>query len=174
MNVFLIGYRGTGKSTVARLLADRLGWQWFDADAEIEARAGATIAEIFAAQGEQAFRDWESRVLVDLAARDSAVLALGGGTVVRPENRSALAGRGPVVWLQARPETLWARVSADASTAARRPNLSTSGGITEIIATLAAREDIYRQCASLAVDTEGKSPEQVADVIWSQLMLDQR
>lgn len=174
MNVFLIGYRGTGKSTVARLLAERLGWQACDADDEIEARAGLSIAEIFATQGEGAFRDWESRVIEDLAARDRAVLSLGGGAVLRPQNRAALAGRGPVVWLQATPETLWQRIQQDAATAARRPNLTSLGGITEIIATLGERQEIYRQCALLAVDTEGKSPALVADEILAELELGER
>jgi shikimate kinase len=90
---------------------------------------------------------------------------------MRPENRDALAGHGPVVWLRARPETLWQRIAGDATTAARRPNLTGAGGITEIIATLAAREPIYRQCAALEVDTEGKTPEAVAGVILDQLQL---
>jgi shikimate kinase len=174
MNVFLIGYRGTGKSTVARLLAQRLAWQCYDADDEIEARAAQTIANIFATRGEEAFRDWESRVLADLAARDRAVLSLGGGAVLRPRNRASLAGRGPVVWLQATPEILWQRILEDTATAARRPNLTALGGITEIIATLAERQEIYRQCATLTVDTEGKSPALVADEILAKLELGER
>ena len=90
MNLVLIGYRATGKSETARLLAQRLGWEWVDADAEIEARAGKTIAKIFADDGEQAFRDAESRVVAELAVRDRTVLALGGGAVLREENRRAL------------------------------------------------------------------------------------
>ena len=94
MNLVLIGLRGTGKTTVARLIAERLGWPWFDADAEIEARAGKSIAEIFAAEGEPAFRDRESQVVADLAQRDHSVLALGGGAVMRPANREAIGARG--------------------------------------------------------------------------------
>ncbi|REK05463.1 MAG: shikimate kinase [Planctomycetota bacterium] len=165
MNVVLIGLRGTGKSTVAQLVAQRLGWPWFDADALIEARAGKSIAQIFADDGEPAFRDFESQVVADLAARVSAVLALGGGAIVREENRQALARQGRVVWLTASPETLWKRIQADQTTAGRRPNLSATGGINEIIATLDARREIYRQSAELEVDTEGKTPEQVADAI---------
>ena len=165
MNLVLIGLRGTGKSTVAELLAQRLGWDWCDADAEIERRAGMTIRQIFESSGEPAFRDWETQVVTDLARRERTVLALGGGAVVRPENRAAISGQGTIVWLTASPETLWARIQADATTAARRPNLSAGGGINEIIATLDARREVYRQCADLEVDTEGKTPEQIADVI---------
>jgi shikimate kinase len=171
MNLVLIGLRGTGKSTVAQLLAERLAWPWFDADAEIEKLAGKSIAAIFADDGETAFRDLESRVVAELAKRDPAVLALGGGAVVRAENRRAIATSGRVVWLTASPQTLWRRIEADRRTAARRPNLSPAGGITEIIATLDARQAVYRQCAEVEVDTEGKTPAQVADAIVEQLDL---
>src|SRR5262245_33425760 len=149
MNLVLIGLRGTGKSTVARLAAERLGWAWFDADAEIERRAGKSIAAIFAQDGEAAVRDLESQVVAELAKRDRSILALGGGAVVREANRAALAPLGRIVWLTASPETLHARISGDTATATRRPSLSTAGGITEIIATLDARRAIYRQCAHL-------------------------
>lgn len=169
MNLVLIGSRGTGKTTVARLLAEKLDWPWFDADQEIESRAGKSIAQIFADEGEAAFRDWESLVVGQLAARERCVLALGGGAVMRPANREAIAGQGRVVWLQAPPETLWQRIQEDQATVARRPNLTPEGGITEIIATLDARRAIYRQCAHLEVDTQGRTPEDVADAILAQV-----
>ncbi len=171
MNLVLIGLRGTGKTSVAAVLAERLGWPWFDADVLIEERAGKTIQQIFAGQGEPAFRDLESQIVAELAQRDAAVLALGGGAVVREANRAALAGRGKIVWLTASPEILWQRVQADALSASRRPNLSVAGGINEIIATLDARRAIYRACADLEVDTEGKTPARVADAILEGLGL---
>jgi shikimate kinase len=171
MNLVLIGLRGTGKSTVAEVLAARLGWSWYDADTEIERRAALTIKQIFEAGGEAAFRDWETQVVTELAQHERAVLALGGGAILRPENRAAIAQQGTIVWLTASPETLWSRIQADATTAARRPNLSAGGGINEIIATLDARREVYRQCADMEVDTEGKTPDQVADAIVEQLPL---
>jgi shikimate kinase len=171
MNLVLIGLRGTGKTTVARLLAERLAWECFDADAEIESRAGKSIAAIFADDGEAAFRDLESRVVADLANRAHVVLALGGGAVMREENRRAIAAQGRVVWLAASPETLLRRIQADRASAARRPNLTSAGGITEITATLDARRAVYGACAHLTVDTEEKTPAQVADAILQQLDL---
>jgi shikimate kinase len=168
--VALIGYRGTGKTTVARLLAERLGWQWFDADERIEACAGSTIKEIFARGGESAFRTWEESVVAELTSCRDAVLALGGGAVLRESNRDAIR-RGWVVWLSADAATILQRVAADPSTASRRPNLTTAGGLAEIQQLLAAREPLYRECADFAVATVGKSPEQVAGEIVCFLQL---
>jgi shikimate kinase len=170
MNLILIGARGSGKSTIGRILAQRLGCSYFDSDDEIEARAGKSIAEIFAAEGETGFRDRETQVVAELAAQDRAVIAVGGGAVVRHENRQAIAG-ARVVWLTATPATLWRRIEADAATASRRPRLSPDGGITELIATLDARREVYRRCAHLVVDTEGKTPAEIADAICEKLDL---
>ncbi len=169
MHLFLIGYRGTGKTTVAELLSSRLGWPWLDADAEIERLAGKSIAEIFAEDGEPAFRDWESKVLADLCAGPRHVLALGGGIIVRPQNRQLLRSSGKTVWLSAEPETLWQRIAADRTTAARRPNLTVGGGLEEVRRILAERLPLYRQSADWVVDTEDKSPANVADEILTQV-----
>ena len=116
----LIGYRGTGKSTVGRILADRLDRPFLDADLEIEARAGRSIASIFAEWGEPAFRDWEERTLVELTATyPDAILATGGGAVLRASNRELLARFGFVVWLRAEPAELARRLEADQ---AQRPH----------------------------------------------------
>lgn len=168
MNLVLIGYRGTGKSQVARLVSERLRWPVFDADDQIERVAGCSISRIFDEQGEDAFRDFETTVVEDLAGRPRSVLALGGGAVLRKRNRAAIARQGRVVWLTASPETILRRIQADSDSASRRPNLTATGGITEIIATLEARNPIYRQCADLVVDTEDKTPAEVADAILAQ------
>ena len=173
MNVILIGYRGTGKSTVARLVAERLGWQWIDADVEIEKRAGKSIASIFADESEDRFRDLESAMLQDCAGRNRIVLAAGGGAVLRAENRKLLRQLGHVVWLCASPETILKRVAADPTTSTRRPNL-TAGGEQEVLDLLAARTPIYRQCAHRMVDTEDRTPDDVADEIVRHLKLSER
>jgi shikimate kinase len=171
MNIVLIGYRGTGKTTVARQLALRLGWDWVDADVEVELRAGKSIAAIFADDGPEAFRDWESTVLAELARRERTVLAAGGGAVLREENRRALAAAGTLVWLQAGPATILHRIAGDAATAGRRPNLTAAGGEAEIVAMLAERAPIYQRCANVALDTEGKTPSEVALEIMACLNL---
>jgi shikimate kinase len=169
MNLVLIGYRGTGKSTVARHLALALGWGWVDADVEVELLAGKSIAAIFADEGEPRFRDLESTVIADLMRRDSIVLAAGGGAILRPENRIALRSSGRVIWLTAEPETIVRRLAADPDTPGRRPNLTTAGGEAEIRALLAVRQPLYAATADLTVDTEGKSPGEVAQAILAWL-----
>jgi len=172
MNLFLIGYRGSGKSTVARLLGLRLARPWFDSDEEVEFGAGKSIAAIFADEGEAAFRDLESRAIGELAQREQCVVALGGGAVMRPENRSAIRRAGKVVWLRASAATLWQRISADRTTSARRPALTSYAGIDEITALLAERDPVYRQCAHLSIETEGKTPAQLAEEIFERLKPD--
>jgi shikimate kinase len=169
MNLLLIGYRGTGKTVVGRLVALRLGWDAIDADEELERRAKKSIAQIFAYDGEPAFRDLESQVLADLVKLDRKVISLGGGVVLRAENRTLIKSAGAVIWLAASPETCLARIAADTATAARRPKLTTRDSLDEIRHLLAQREPLYRECASLIVDTEGKTPDAVATEVLAAL-----
>jgi shikimate kinase len=171
MNLFLIGYRGSGKTTVAVALSEQLKWPWVDADAELERRAGKTIKQIFADEGEAAFRDLESAVLRDFTKLDHHILALGGGVILRPENRELLAGRGKAVWLKASPEALFRRISSDATTPERRPNLTGQGGLAEIRTLLAERTPLYAAAADATIDAEDKSPEEIAREIIATLQL---
>lgn len=170
-NVFLIGYRATGKSTVAQALAERLGRPWVDADVEIERRAGQTIAQLFHRHGEPTFRDWETAVVKDLAAQTGVVAALGGGAVLREENRCALAGRGVVVWLQASVPTIQRRLLADPKTTANRPSLTARGLAEEVEQVLAERTPIYAGCADCSVAVDDKSPAAIAAEIAALLDL---
>jgi len=171
VNLALIGYRGTGKTTVARLLAERLHWQWVDLDARIEETAGCSIAEIFRRHGEPEFRRIESEVLAAHAGLDQTILATGGGIVLAAANREQLARLSAVVWLVASPTTLWQRIEGDAISRSQRPNLTAHGGLAEIQQLLAVRTPLYRQCATLEVDTEGRSPDEVAAEIMQRLNL---
>lgn len=169
MILTLIGTRGTGKTTVAPLLAARLGWDWIDADIELERQAGRTIREIFAADGEPVFRQLERANLISLLQRDRLVLAAGGGAILNADTRRDFREAGPVVWLQARPETVAARVMADPVTSARRPNLTSTGGSEEFRTILQQREPLYRETATLVVTTDDRTAEDIATDIMNQL-----
>ncbi len=160
--LFLIGYRGAGKTTVAQLLADKLGWIWADADAVLEDRWGRTIKEIFAEEGEASFRDKEAAILEELCGYDGCVIATGGGVILRDDNRDRLK-LGPVVWLQAPANVLWQRLQADPATNEQRPALA-QGGFTEIEALLTARTPLYEAAQNLTIDAT-QTPEQIAEAI---------
>ncbi|MBY0524914.1 MAG: shikimate kinase AroL [Gemmataceae bacterium] len=166
--VFLVGYRGTGKTTVARMVAQHLGVDWIDADPLLEELHGKTIKQIFADEGEAGFRAKEAALLTALCQRDHCVIATGGGIVLQESNRAQMRQAGTVVWLTAGATTLWQRIQQDPTTTARRPNL-TGGGLAEVEELLRVREPLYRDCAHLTIDTEDRSPEQVADAIRTQL-----
>lgn len=166
----LVGYRGTGKSTVAAVLADRLGVAWRDADAVLEDRIGSSIAALVGSRGEAAFRDLETEVLRDTLPAFTGVLATGGGVVLRPENRRLLRERGrPVVWLTAPADVIRRRLAADPTTAARRPALSGGDPLDEVAAALHAREPLYREVADVAFDTATEAPAVVAEGILAWL-----
>ncbi len=171
MSLTLIGYRATGKTTLAKLLAARLGWEWMDADVEIERRAGKSIAQIFAEDGEPVFRDIEAQVIADLCREERLVLAAGGGAPMRQPSREAMRAGGKVVWLVAHPETVLQRMSGDETTAGRRPSLTDRGPLDEISHLIEQRAPIYRQTADLEVDTEEKTPQQLTDEILERLDL---
>lgn len=173
MTITIIGYRGTGKTTVARLLADLLGCDWFDVDDEIESRAGRSIAEIFSQSGEPAFRDLEEEVVQELTRRDAAVIATGGGSVLREPCRHAMQSAGPVIWLQATAELIDRRLRADPTTGQRRPALTRQGGMAEIAELLESRRTLYEQAATHAIDTAGRAPQQIAEQIFRLLRVDE-
>ncbi|MDA1040831.1 MAG: shikimate kinase [Planctomycetota bacterium] len=169
--ITLIGYRGCGKSTVAALLAARLGCGWQDADAVLEAAAGCSIAEMIAAQGEAAFRDAEATILASTLASAAGVVATGGGVVLRAENRRLLREAfRPVVWLSASADVVRCRLAADPTTASRRPALAGGDLLDEVATTIADREPLYRECADLVIDTASTTPASVAETIvgWFQ------
>jgi len=167
-NVALIGFRGTGKTTVAKQLAARLGWEVVDTDDLIESRAGKSIKNIFDDDGEACFRDLEVEVIRDAVGHARRVLALEGGAVMRPETLHVLVDCH-VIWLRADVQTLVARISADPVTGQRRPDLTPVGGLAEIPQLLAQREPVYRDTANYSIETTKKSPEQLADEIVSLL-----
>lgn len=162
----LVGTRGTGKTTVGRLLAGRLARPFLDADVEFERILGRSIASVFAEEGESAFRDREERVLDELTTgHPGAILATGGGVVLRESNRRALRSFGFVVWLRADPAEASARLRADPRGLSSRPALTTAGTLAEVASVLDARTPLYRAVADAVVVTDRKPPDAVADAI---------
>ena len=151
----LIGYRGTGKTTVAQKLAERLGIPAVDSDPEIERRAGKSIAEIFAQDGEPVFRNWEESVIADiLSSPNPLVLATGGGAILRASTRERLRQSGRVIWLTATPETILRRISSDAASKTMRPNLTALPMYEEIVTVLEQRKPLYAETAHEIIDTD--------------------
>ena len=161
----LVGYRGSGKSTVGRLLAGRLGLAFLDTDALLEDRFGRPIFEVFRENGEPAFREMEERIVAEVASGPPAVLATGGGAVLRERNRAALKAFGPVVWLKTGAAVLAERLSTDAQGVASRPQLTEAGTLSEIKAVLAARLPIYEGIADVTIATDGQVPEALVEAI---------
>ncbi|MGC9259733.1 MAG: shikimate kinase [Phycisphaerae bacterium] len=161
MNIVLIGYRGVGKSTIGKQLAGRMGMDFVDTDELIMQRSGKTIREIFEQGGEPLFRDLESAVIDDLVESDNAVIAAGGGVVLRKANIEKLQANGRIVWLQAPAQVLWERISADTATSANRPNLTSAGGLEEILRLLQIRAPLYASAADIAMDVANMHPDQI-------------
>ena len=165
MNLILIGYRGTGKSTVARLLASRLGWESVSTDALIIERAKLPIPEIVSTFGWDHFRDLETAVCKDLQGKDHLIIDTGGGLILRNVNVEALKPGGVMCWLTATVETISRRIAHDS----QRPSL-TSGKtfLEEIEEVLRERTPRYQAAADFFVETDSDSADQVADRVLAK------
>ncbi len=166
-NIFLTGFSGAGKTTVGRIAADLLGWRYVDMDDEIEAAAGRTIPEIFEIEGETAFRRYETDVLSRLSAGSGQIVSTGGGVPVAEANRALMSTGGLVVCLEARPETVFERLSAERDRPAGpvvRPMLSGADPMRRIRDLKAERQPSY-SLADWTVQTDRLSPEQAASEV---------
>ncbi len=159
-NLILVGFMGAGKTTVGRRLAARLHWDVVDCDDLIEARAGRRISEIFADQGETAFRELEAEVAATLGGYRHTVITTGGGIVERPENLPFLRAAGRVIYLRARPESLYERVKGSS----HRPLLQVDDPLARIRELLAHRAPRYEE-ADQIVDTDGLTVDEVVEAI---------
>jgi shikimate kinase len=157
-NLVLIGFMGTGKSTVGRLIARQLGLAFTDTDDRIEQMAGKTIPRIFAEDGEAAFRAMERRVVTELARLKDSVIATGGGLGANPDNLASLKAHALVVCLWATPEVIWSRVRR----APRRPLLQVPDPLGRIRELLAERTPAYRQADVLVYS----GLRQLREVAW--------
>jgi len=163
----LVGMPGSGKSTVGRQLARRLGLPFVDSDHLIEQRLGCSIREYFARAGEAAFRDLEQQVLAELADGPTAVVATGGGAVLREANREKLREAGRVIYLRSSPEELHRRLRHDT----QRPLLQVADPLAKLRELYAQRDPLYRDAAHFLVETGRPTVPRLVTMIVSQLEL---
>ena len=164
--VFLVGPMGAGKTTIGKYLAQHLKLRFVDTDTEIEARTGADIPWIFDVEGEEGFRVREQQVVEEMTLWDGVVLATGGGVILRPENRRALAGRGYVVYLYATVDEQVRRTRRD-----RRRPLLQNGDPEQILRDLMTERDpLYREIADYIIETDTCSPRTVAQRLVRELL----
>lgn len=164
-NIVLIGFMGTGKTTVGKRLAGRLGWQFVDTDREIERVTGKTIPQIFAQDGEVRFRSEERLVIQKLSRREGLVIATGGGAVLDPENVADLKRNGVLICLAADPEIIYQRVKGKK----HRPLLNKKGDLQEQIRTLLTARAPFYAVADFTIDTGNISSGEVVNKIINYL-----
>jgi shikimate kinase len=171
MNIFLIGYRCTGKTTVGKALARRLGWPFVDTDRMVVETAGTSIARMVDEKGWPFFREQERHALQALSADDRQVVATGGGVILDYRNVSVMRKSGTVVLLTADRKTIAARMLADDATGGCRPSLTDQGLIKEITSVLGERRPLYEKAADFVIDTNRKTIEAICDRIIEKVGL---
>ena len=164
-NIVLTGFMGTGKTTIGKLLAKALGYDFVDTDEQIARCSGKTIPEIFEEQGEHAFREMEAALAQELAARRGVVIATGGRMMLDPFNAEALSRTGHVFCLAAAPEEILARITRDRAT--RRPLLAVADPMERIRALLQERQEGYRRFPQVV--TSGTPPEEVVGILIAMI-----
>ena len=163
-NIVFIGFMGSGKTSIGRLVAKKLGFQFVDTDAVVVERAGMQVPEIFARHGEAWFRDQETSALESMAILNRSVISTGGGIVLRKENRALLLGLGFVVWLTASEEVIFDRVSRNK----RRPLLQTADPRKTVQELLAQRLKFYQSVSRFTLDTTVMSHECAAETVIAE------
>ena len=175
-HVALVGMMGTGKTVVGRELAKLLKWTFYDCDEQVENASEMSVAQIFAEDGEDGFREWETRISRGLLERsDPAVIAMGGGAVLSAELREVLTALSTVCWLTAEPETLLERVGGETGRPLLSPpenGLAAKADVTliEVLDSIASnRENLYRKVADVSIATDDLSPTEVARALAEML-----
>ncbi|NIR48882.1 shikimate kinase [candidate division KSB1 bacterium] len=167
-NIYLVGFMAAGKSTVGKLLAQQTGREYFDTDELVERRVGETIPEIFQKYGEEPFRDFEAEIIADIARKTRAVIALGGGAILRPQNRDRIMRSGVSIYLKWNLKTLLRRLQ----TQHNRPLADQKNGNfgeTRIERLFESRSECYERADFVVNCVDGMSPEKVAEQILCKL-----
>ncbi len=167
MNLVLIGYRGSGKTTVGKRLAARMGKEFVDTDDLLEKQHGALISDIVKFHGWDYFRAMEREIIEGISNQDHLVIAPGGGALLDPENILALKRNGFIIWLKADGHTIRKRMEKDCRTGDRRPSLTGKGIFDELEEVMAFRYPIYEKVSEAQIDTSALSPEEVVETIFS-------
>lgn len=171
MNIYLIGYRCTGKTTLGRALAQRLERPFIDMDDALVAESGQTISELVAQHGWAEFRNREGILLKALSKRQGLVIGTGGGVILADANAALMRASGKVVWLRCRPDTIHRLMTADPRSSVMRPSLTGQTLRQEIETTLKAREPLYRKAMHLALDTDAFDIDRLCDQIIAGLKI---
>ena len=164
-NIYLVGLMGAGKTTIGRFLARRLDWLFIDTDREIERRTGVSIPTIFEIEGEEGFRKRESQVIAEISGKNAGVVATGGGSVLREENRVAMRASGFVVYLNVPPQTLWERTRHDK----HRPLLQVDDPLSKLSRLFITRDPLYRDVADLVINGERMSAQGILQYLLKAL-----
>jgi len=166
MNVVLIGFRGSGKSTIGKAIAERLTREFIDCDSWIEKHTGLTIKEIFEKHGESHFRTLESQAIGELSAMDGKVIATGGGAALKYQNMQVFKRNGgKIFFLEVGPETAYQRIQGDETTRSRRPALTDKDPFTEVKEQIELRRPYYLKGADVTVPTDGRSIDDIVTEI---------
>jgi shikimate kinase len=169
VNIVLIGYRCSGKTTVGKILAESLGFNLMDTDRLIEIATGISIHALIAEKGWLHFRDAERKIIKQLSDMDNQVIATGGGVVMESKNIRDLKKKGWIIWLKAAAEVLKKRLEAAEKLGQIRPSLTGTDAMDEIIPVLTLREPLYAQAGDMVIDTSGYSVAEVAAKVLKNL-----
>ena len=165
MNIVLIGFRGTGKSTVGKLLANRLKRDFIDTDKYIESATGKTIKDIFKEEGEESFRKTEVETIAKLSKMKNKIISAGGGAVLKDENVRNLKSNGFLILLEATPKIIHDRLTQDTKTKQQRPALTNKNSFDEIKHLIDKRQPLYENAANYTINTSYVSCENVVEEI---------
>ncbi len=169
MNIYLIGFRCTGKTSVGRLLAEKLNRRFMDADVVLAENEGRIIADIVAEHGWPCFREKEKQTIRELSRLNGLVVATGGGAVLDPENVARMEESGRIIWLRAESETIKQRIRLDEASDPQRPALTAKGFVDEVDEVLAGRRPLYEAAAGMALDTDNMSIAELVEMIAQKM-----